>query len=100
VDAFHGRIYASAFLTPAVGALVVARRGARSERSVLGLTLLTLGLLSIVAVAWASAAAAPERKVDYGDAGTLIFIGLNVAITLAAALLIWSVGRVTRRRSW
>jgi hypothetical protein len=87
VDAFHGRIYAAAFLTPAVGALVVSAHSARSERIVVGLTLITGGLLSIVAVIWASATVPAARQVDFAALGTWAFFALNAVLALAGVAL-------------
>jgi len=87
VDAFHGRIYAATFITPAVGAALIRREGSASEYRCVGATLMTLGVLSIVAIAWTSAVVAPERKVDYARLGTWAFIALNVLTVVAGAWL-------------
>lgn len=87
VDAFHGRIYAATFITPAVGAALIRREGSAAEYRCVGATLITLGVLSIVAIAWTSAVVAPERKVDYARLGTWAFVALNVLTVAAGAWL-------------
>jgi hypothetical protein len=87
IDAFHGRIYAATFITPGVGALVLLRRSAPSERLTLGLTLLTVGSLSIVGVVWTSLFVPAANKVDYLNLGTWAFFLLNLALAFGGLLL-------------
>lgn len=74
VDAFHARIYASAFVTPAVSALILVRRhGAASEYLTFGLNLLTGGILPILGTLLSHLGAPPERQIDFGTLGTWAF---------------------------
>lgn len=87
VDAFHGRVYAATFITPAVGAAVLLRRGTPAEFRCVGATLVTLGLMAIVAVGWTSAVVPAERKVDYARWGAWAFLALNAAAVAAGTWL-------------
>ncbi len=90
IDAFHGRIYAATFLTPAVGALVMLRRSSPAERLTLGLTLMTGGLLSIMAIVWTSFTVSPDLRVDYRNLGTWVFFVMNLLLAFVGALLLAS----------
>jgi hypothetical protein len=88
VDAFHARIYASAFVTPAVGAwILAARSGHPSEYLVLGLNLILGGILPILGTLWTNASVSADRQIQL-DSGTWIFF----IIFLLGALL--GVGQV------
>lgn len=83
VDAFHARIYASAFVTPALGAwMLAARSGHPSEHLVFGLNLILGGILPILGSLWTNASVPPDRQIQY-DSGTWIFF----IIFLSGALL-------------
>ncbi|MCB9134452.1 MAG: hypothetical protein H6636_03440 [Anaerolineales bacterium] len=77
VDAFHGRIYASAFLTPAAGAWILIRRsGAASEYLTFGLNLLTGGFLPVLGTLLTHLSVPPEKQVNFAVPGTWFFFGL------------------------
>ncbi len=87
VDEFHGRIYVAIFLAPAVGAWLVRRGANRWDYITLGLTLATLGVFTIVGVVWTNTIVPPERRVDFGAAGTILFMAMNVVwVILGGAL--------------
>jgi hypothetical protein len=71
VDAFHARIYAATYLTPAVGAWVLRGGATPEELRTLGLTLVVFGVAAIVAV--------PT---------TWTFFAVNAAPVLAGAVLL------------
>ena len=74
VDAFHGRIYAAAFVTPAVGAWLLSRRQqAAVEYLSMGLNLAAGGLLPILGTLWTNTHVPAERQVDFNSAGTWAF---------------------------
>lgn len=77
VDAFHGRIYASAFITPAAGAWILSRRpGARSEYLIFGLNLLAGGILPIIGTLMTNIGSPPDRQIAFDDPGTWMFFML------------------------
>ena len=71
VDAFHARIYAAAYLAPAVGAWVLRSGATPEELRTLGITLVTMSVAAIVAVPTNTA-----------------FLLINVAPILAGAALL------------
>jgi hypothetical protein len=74
VDAFHGRMYAAAFATPAVAAWILSsRRGYASEYLSLGLNLVTGGFLPVLGTLWTNFSLPPERQIDFSAAGTWIY---------------------------
>lgn len=88
VDAFHARIYAATFLAPAVGVWLVRKRGSPAEYQTIALTLLALGVASILAVVLTNSNAAPAAQVDYGELGTWAFFGMNAIAALVGAALL------------
>jgi hypothetical protein len=77
VDAFHARIYASAFVTPAAGAWILSsRRGAVSEYFMFGLNLLSGGLLPIIGTLMTNISVPVDRQIDFESPGTWVFFAL------------------------
>ena len=95
VDAFHGRLYAAAFVTPAVGAwLLSRRRQAGVEYLSMGLNLAAGGFLPILGTLWTNTHVPAERQVDFSSGGTWAFFIiffltglLGIALTLRASQL-------------
>jgi hypothetical protein len=74
VDAFHGRMYAAAFVTPAVAAWIMSLRPRfASEYLSMGLNLVMGGFLPIVGTLWTNVSAPAERQVNFSSAGTWAF---------------------------
>jgi len=89
VDAFHGRIYASAFITPSVGAWILSRRAsARSEYFIFGLNLLTGGILPIIGTLLTNISVPPERQINFNALGTWAFFALFFMAGILGAIQI------------
>lgn len=74
VDAFHGRMYAAAFGTPAVAAWILSfRRRFAAEYLSMALNLTAGGFLPILGTLWTNLSVPAERQVDFGTLGTWIF---------------------------
>ena len=85
VDAFHARIYAATYLSPAVGTWVVRRAGTPDEYRTIGVTLVTFGVAAVLAVLLTDPAV--PANVDY-DAGTWAFFAINALPVLVGAALL------------
>jgi hypothetical protein len=95
VDAFHGRIYAAAFVTPTVGIwLLSRRRQAAMEYLSMGLNLAAGGFLPILGTLWTHTHVPAGRQVDFNSAGAWAFLMiffltglLGIALTIRARQL-------------
>jgi hypothetical protein len=87
VDAFHARIYAATYLTPAVGALVIRRGGTVDEIRTLAATMIVFGIAAVLALLATDPIVPAAAKVGY-DAGTWAFLAINAAPVLAGAALL------------
>jgi hypothetical protein len=90
VDAFHARIYAATYLTPAVGALVIRRGGTTDEIRTLAATMIVFGIGAVVALLATDPIVPAAAKVGY-DGGTWAFLAINVAPVLAGVALLSAV---------
>jgi hypothetical protein len=90
VDAFHARIYAATYLTPAVGALVLRRGGTPAEIRTLAATMIVFGVAAVLALPATDPIVPAAAKVDY-DGGTWAFFAINVAPVLAGVALLRAV---------
>lgn len=93
VDAFHGRMYAAAFVTPAVAACIISfRRRFPAEYLSMGLNLVVGGFLPILGTLWTNLSVPAERQVNFSSAGTWAFFifffltGILGVILIASAI--------------
>ncbi|HEX6422717.1 MAG TPA: DUF4383 domain-containing protein [Acidimicrobiales bacterium] len=87
VDAFHGRMYSVALLTPALGMWLVAERAARTDLVVLGATLLAGGTLPVAAVAGVAATGAGTGTLAW-TAGTWLWAAMFASLGAVGAGLL------------
>lgn len=101
VDAFHGRMYAAAFVTPAISAWILgSRRGSAAEYLVFGLNLIAGGLLPILGTLWTNLQVPAERQIDFGSIGTWVFfIFFLISGVLGAVLIATAVQLSNRSRA-
>jgi hypothetical protein len=87
VDAFHGRMYAAAFLTAAVGSWLAGRRAAPRSWLAMGVTLTGLGVAAVAGALVTGATRSPvfEEALSFLAAHlVLVAVGM-VMLTWAAA---------------
>jgi hypothetical protein len=87
LDDFHARMYSVTFLTPALGAWVLARGATRLDLLTLGLTLAAWGALPILGLVIADHA---TQRVAWAASGTWLWLALFAAMTLAGVALLLS----------
>ena len=80
VDAFHGRMYSVAYLTPAFGAVLLWRAAAEVELLTLGLTMAAGGIVPIVGLVVIDL---QKDNVDWGRSGTWLWIGSFLVLFLS-----------------
>lgn len=98
VDAFHGRIYAAAFMTPAVGAGFLSfRRRFPSEYLSLGLNLFVGGQLPILGTLWTNMQVPAERQADFSAAGTWTYFLFFFLTGLLGITLIVSAFQLSKK---
>lgn len=86
IDDFHGRMYSVAYLTPALGALLLLRSAAAVEAFTLGLTMATGGIVPIVGLAIIDI---QTDKIDWDQAGTWLWIASFAILFLSGLGLAW-----------
>jgi hypothetical protein len=86
VDDFHGRMYSVAYLTPALGALLLVRAAAAIEAFTLGLTMAAGGIVPIVGLAIIDI---QTDKIDWSQGGTWLWIASFAILFLAGLGLAW-----------
>lgn len=93
VDAFHARLYSAAFITPALGSLLLVRAAAREEVLTMGLTLMALGFLPVLGIVMVDVA---TRRVNWMSGGTWVWIGGFALLVAAGIGLMWTSRRLPR----
>lgn len=86
IDDFHGRMYSVAYLTPALGSLMLVRAAAAIEALTLGLTMATGGIVPIVGLMVIDS---QIHKVDWARTGTWLWIGSFAILFVAGLGLAW-----------
>ena len=93
LDAFHGRFYSVAFLTPALGALYLAGSAAWAEVLALAMTFFVGGLLPIVGLVVTDARV---HRIDWSAPGTWLWIAM-FAVLAATGAGLWRALRALPR---
>ena len=97
VDAFHGRMYAAAFATPAVAAWILSsRRGFAVEYLSLGLNLVAGGVLPILGTFWTNMNVPVERQVSFNSGGTWIFLILFLMTGIWGIVLVFTAMQISK----
>jgi hypothetical protein len=99
VDVFHARMYAAAFVTPAVAAWILSfRRPLASEYLSVGLNLVAGGFLPVLGTLWTNMGVPVERQVNFSSAGTwafLIFFSLTAMLGIVLIAIANQVSKST-----
>lgn len=77
IDNFHAQLYSVTFITPAIGAFILAKTASKLEWLTMGLTQAILGLFPIIGVIIVDASV---KRVDWSSAGTWTWMVLFIAI--------------------
>jgi hypothetical protein len=85
IDNFHAQMYSVTFLTPAIGAFLLAKAASKTEWLTMGLTQAVLGLFPIIGVIVVDATV---KSVNWSSAGPWIWMILFAAIF---AISLWMI---------
>ena len=98
VDAFHGRMYAAAFGTPAVAAWILSFRSRSAvEYLSMGLNLIAGGFLPILGTLWTNTQVPVERQIDFSSPGTWIFFIFFFVTGILGIVLISSAAQLSKK---
>jgi hypothetical protein len=98
VDAFHARIYASAFITPAIVAWIMSFRPRFAvEYLSIGLNLVAGGFLPILGTLWTNIYAPAERHVNFSSVGTWAFFVIFLLTGILGVVMITSATRLSKK---
>jgi hypothetical protein len=97
VDAFHGRMYAAAFVTPAVTVWILSSRPQQAANYLsVGLNLIAGGFLPVLGTLWTNAQVPAGRQVNFASAGTWTFLGLFVLTGILGVVVVAAAVRPAR----
>ena len=85
IDAFHGNLYSSVFISGALGNLMLARVAARIEYLTLGLSQFALGFFAILGLFIVDA---QVHRVDWANPGVYLWLGMFAVLTFVGSGLI------------
>lgn len=87
IDAFHGQMYSSTFITVAVGCYLIARQAASAEWKTLGLTLMAVGVCSILGILMVNGTVPLDRKVNWSLTGTWVWFAFMATIATTGMMM-------------
>lgn len=87
IDAFHGRMYSVAYLTPALGSVLLWRAAAPVESLTMGLTQATGGFVPMIGLVIVDGNVG--GKVDWSASGTWLWLASFAILFLTGLGLIW-----------
>ena len=100
VDAFHGRMYAAAFVTPSVAAWILSSRGRHAAEYLgFGLNLIAGGFLPILGTLWTNMQVPAERHINFSATGTWTFFTFFFLTGVLGVVLIASAIQLSSRTS-
>ena len=100
VDAFHARMYADAFVTPAVTAWILSfRRRFAAEYMSFGLNLIAGGFLPILGILWTNFQVPAARQINFNSAGPWIFFIFFLLTAVLGIILTASAVKLANRTS-
>jgi hypothetical protein len=85
IDDFHAQMYSVTFLTPAIGAFILAKAASKTEWLTMGLTQAVLGLFPIIGVIIVDATV---KAVNWASIGTWIWMALFAVMFIISLWMI------------
>lgn len=85
IDDFHAQMYSVTFLTPALGAFILAKAASKTEWLTMGLTQAILGLFPLIGLIIVDATV---KGVNWSSAGTWVWMGLFAAMFVISLWMI------------
>lgn len=96
LDDFHARLYSVAFITPALGAFLLARFSSSKGLIILGITQLAGGLLPIIGTVIVNNTI---NRIDWLKGDSLLWTGLFAYITLSGLMMLIVAFRISTKET-